>query len=405
MMKRDNRKTGICAVFLGILSFYAVTPAISANLIATPGISLEERWDSNIQNTATDEISDFVTRATPRLAVTVETYRTRLNLAGGVDFERYAKHSEFNEKAAIFFDMNTARPLQFTPRFSLLPSVRIAETNDPARRNVLTQSPIAGLPPSETIVTARTKTREYSGSLQFTYLLTPNVGLGLGGGGTKRTFLDNNAGGIDSDSVSGNASISYRFTPRFSSGIYSSASRNTFENDTDSRTYNLGLSMNYLFSEHFTLDARAGANYLKETIATGEETTTSPSGQLSLTYNSRDFKTALLGSYELAGGGSFGVTTHRGTIQLSLADRFAQRWWWDLSGSYQINRSLDTPRTEDVSTWYGNAGLRYQAAEWASFRLAGSLVRQGARNSIEGSDLDRNSITLGLDLNKAYKLF
>jgi hypothetical protein len=163
--------------------------------------------------------------------------------------------------------------------------------------------------------------------------------------------------------------------------------------------------MNYLLSEHFTFDARAGANHLKETTTTGEDTVTSPSGQISLTYDWREFKAVLLGSYELAGGGSFGVTTRRGNILLTLSDRFAPRWWWDLSGSYQINRSPDTPRTEDVSTWHGNAGLRYQAAEWASFRLAGALVRQRARNSIEAADLDRNSIALVLDLSKDYKLF
>jgi hypothetical protein len=393
------------AAFVAILAMTILSPAMAANLIATPKIALEERWDSNIQNTATDEISDFVTRATPSLTFTIETYLTKLNLTGGVDFERYAKHSELNERAAMFYDLNTTRPLQFTPRFSVLPSVRFAETNDPVRRNVLTQTAIEGLPPSETIVTARTKSREFTGSLQLTYHLTPIVDLGLGGGGTKRTFLDNNAGGVDSDTVFGNASISYRFTPRFSSGIYVSTGRNTFKNDTDSRTHNLALSLNYLLSEHFTLDARAGANYLKETTATGEDTSTSPSGQLSLTYRWKDFKADLLGSYGLAGGGSFGVTTHRGNIQLKLSNQFVEGWWWDLSGSYQTNRSLDTPRTEDVSTWYGNAGLRYKPARWASFRLSGDTVRQRSRNGVEGSDLDRNSVTLGIDLSNDYNLF
>src|SRR3990170_1346443 len=209
-MKRTHRITGACVVFLGVLSICAVSPAMSANLIVTPQILLEERWDSNIQNTSKDEISDFVSRASPRLMLTLETYQIKLNLTGGVDFERYAKHSEFNEKASMYFDLNTSGPLQLSPRFSVLPSVRFVETNDPVRRNVLTQAPIPGLPPSETIVTARTKSREYSGSLQLTYLLTPKVDLRLGVGGSKRVFLDNNAEGVDSDSVSGNAAISYR---------------------------------------------------------------------------------------------------------------------------------------------------------------------------------------------------
>lgn len=404
-MKRGYRRTGVCAALLGILFLSAVSPAMSANLIANPQISLDERWDSNIQNTSTDEISDFVARATPRLTLTLETLRTQLNLMGGIEFERYAKHTELNERATTFYNLSTSRPMQFSPRFSLLPSVRFVESNDPVRRNTLTQSPTPGLPPSETVVTARTKSREVAGSLHLGYLLTANVDLSVGGGGSKRTFFDNNAGGIDSDTVSGNASFAYRLTPRFSTGIYVNTSRNTFADNTVSRSYGVGLSGTYLVSEHYTLGARVGADLLKESTTAGEDTVRSPSGELSLNYDWKGFKAMILGTYGLAGGGSFGVTTHRGTIQLSLTDQFAQNWWWDLSGSYQINRSLDTPRTEDISTWYGNAGLRYQAAEWASFRLAGNILRQRARNSIEGSDLDRGSVVLGLDLSKAYKLF
>lgn len=404
-MKRSSRKTGTCAIFLLLLTGSAISPAMSANLIATPGISFDERWDSNIGNASTDETSDFIFRAGPRLQLTLETYQIQVNLTGEVDFERYSKHSELNEKASMAYSLNTSAPLQFTPRFSVLPSVRFVETNDPARRDALTQDPIPGLSPSETIVTVRTRSREYAGSLHVTYLLTPKVDFTLGGGGSKRSFLDNNAGTVDSDTVSGNASISYRFTPRFSQGVYFAATRNSFENNTDARTYNLELSMTYLLSKLFTINARAGANYGKETTTTGEDTVTSPSGQLSLDYQGMGFKALLLGSYELAGGGSFGVTTQRGNILLTLTDQFAPRWWWDLSGSYQSNRSLDTPRTEDISMWYGNAGLRYQAAEWAFIRLAGSLVRQRARNGNEGDDVDRNAIVLGIDVNKSYKIF
>jgi hypothetical protein len=124
-----------------------------------------------------------------------------------------------------------------------------------------------------------------------------------------------------------------------------------------------------------------------------------------LTYDWKDFRASLLGSYGLTGGGSFGVTTHRGNVQLTLTNQFVQGWWWDLGGSYQINRSLDTPRTEDLSTWSANAGLRYQAAQWAAFRLAGNFYQQRAGNSVEGADLDRSSVMLGIELKHDYKLF
>jgi hypothetical protein len=205
--------------------------------------------------------------------------------------------------------------------------------------------------------------------------------------------------------VTGGTSISYRFTPRFSSGISMNTSYNTFADNTNSRSYGAVITAKYLISEYFTFDASAGVDYLRETKLAGKDTNTSPAGQVSLTYAWKDFRASLLGSYGLSGGGSFGVTTHRGNIQLTFTNQFAKGWWWDLSGSYQINRSLDTPRTEDINTWDGNAGLRYQAAEWASFHLSGNMTRQSARNSVQGADLDRSSVLLGLDLSKDYKLF
>lgn len=393
------------ATFFAILSIAVVSPAMSANLIATPGISIGETWDSNIFGTSDNTTSDFITRAVPGLSLSLETFETTIVLNGSLEYSRYASHSEFNGRRTTTAGLSTGKPLQFSPRLSLQPTVRFVETLDSFRRNELLASPVPGLPPSEVILTVPTKSRDFSGSLQMKYLLTPTVDLGLGAGGTKRTFLDNDAGTIDSNTVTGNASISYRFTPRFSSGIAVGTSYNKFENDTDSSSYGAGITVRYILSEHYTFDARAGIDYLRESKSSGKERTTSPSGQASLTYDWKEFKASLLGSYGLTGGGSFGVTTHRGNIQAALAYQFAQRWWCDLGVSYQINRSLDTPRTEDLETWSGNAGLRYQAAKWAFFRLAGNVYQQRARNSVEGADLDRSSVMLGIELKHDYKLF
>jgi len=393
------------ATVFAILSITVISPAMSANWIATPAVSIEESWDSNIFSTSDNTTSDFITRAVPSLALSLETLKTTVVLDGSLAYEHYSSHSELNGRRSTSAGLSTGKPLQFSPRLSLQPTVRFVESLDSFRRNPLLANPVPGLPPSEVIVTVPTKTRDFSGSLLLTYLLTPNVDLGLGAGGTKRTFLDNDAGTIDSNTVTGNASISYRFTPRFSSGIAVNTSYNKFENDTHSNSYGAGITVRYILSEHYTFDAGAGIDYLRESTSAGKSTTTSPAGQVSLTYDWKDFQAVLLGSYGLTGGGSFGVTTHRGNAQLTLTYQFAQGWWWDLGGSYQINRSLDSPRTEDIITWGGNAGVRYKAADWASFRLAGNIVQQRAQNSIEGSDLDRSSVVLGLELKKDYKLF
>jgi hypothetical protein len=106
----------------------------------------------------------------------------------------------------------------------------------------------------------------------------------------------------------------------------------------------------------------------------------------------------------LAGAGSLGRTTKRANVGLTLSDRFAPRWTWDLSGSYQTNRSTDDAVTEDFVTASGTAGIAYQAAEWASVRLSGNSFRQWSHGTT-GDDLERNTILLGLTMSKMYPVF
>jgi hypothetical protein len=106
----------------------------------------------------------------------------------------------------------------------------------------------------------------------------------------------------------------------------------------------------------------------------------------------------------VAGGGSFGATSKRGTVSLVLENQFAQRWWWDLSGSYQNNKFTEASATGDIDTFQGAAGIRYAVFEWASLRLKGNVVRQQSSDPA-GSNLDRETIFLGCDLHKLYKVF
>jgi hypothetical protein len=380
------------------------SPAESANLIAIPSLSLDERWDTNIFNAPSDAVSDFVFRATPRLTLSIEAFETAINLGGGFDFEKYSKHSELDKNAATKdVNLTTVQPLRITPRFSMRPSVRFVETQDAVRRNELTQAVEPGLPPSESLVTARTEVREISGSLQLTYLLAPNIGLGIGGGGVRREFTEGNPDLVDSRTFTGNASLAYRITPRFSTGIYFDTSYNSFDRRPNSRTYSGAVTGTYLLTEKFTIDARAGASLDRESTGVGDERTDtwSPSGRFSITYAGRDFRGTLLGSYDLAGAGSLGRTTKRGNVLLTLSGGFAPRWSWNLSGYYQTNLSTDNLVTEDLVTASGTAGVAYQAAEWAFIRLSGNTFWQWS-HGIVGDSLERNSVLLGVTLSKAY---
>jgi len=206
--------------------------------------------------------------------------------------------------------------------------------------------------------------------------------------------------------IYGDTTLSYKFTPLFSSGVFFRTSYNTFESGTDSRVFAGGLTGAYRFSPAFTVDARAGASHVKQTFATGapENTQTSPVGAFSLAYSERDLRATLIGTIAQAGGGNLGVTTRRESVSLTVSDQFATRWWADLTGIYQVNRFLESNVSGDLTSAGGTAGIRHKPLEWMEVHLSGSGFRQSGNGTL-GPDLTRYSAFLGITLGKTYNIY
>lgn len=393
---------------VGIGAFSIVTTALpghAANLRATPSIALEETWDTNIFNASSGEQSDFISRATPGLTFSLESERTTLSLSGFVTSELYADHHDLNTWDATKRVELSAPAIRMSQGMSLRASARYFESNDIAARTALNLAPIPGLPPVETFAVGRTAARDYGGSLQATYQATPTIDLSLGGGASKLEYLGPGPGLLGSRTVTGNASAGYRISPRTTCGLFGSTTYSTYDGGANSRSYSGGVSASYAVTDRTTVDARAGMTFLTDTGAAGVvDHEQSPSGSLSITYRNRGFSAALSGSYDLTGGGSFGQGTERANAGLSLSDQFTPRWSWDLSGSYQDERTAGPLSTLRVSTADVTAGVRYAAADWVSVRFAGYTFRQWNR-AAAGADVSRSHILLGLTLSDTYLIF
>jgi hypothetical protein len=381
--------------------------AAAAHLDITPSISLDQTYDSNVFNTNGNEKGDFLLRATPALTFSVRMPETTLNMRTSLTSDTYYKYTELNSTNSAISLAIDATPIQITPRFSMVPSAHYVEAQNSYRRNQLVPSGDPLNQPSIASETATQKSRDYGAALQMSYLVTPKTAFSLGGGFSKRQFLDNVSGGdVDSRVVSGDTTLTYKFTPLLSSGLYFSTAYNTFDNGRDSRTLSGGLTGSYQFSPAVSVSARAGASRAQESGSAGipDRTTWSPAGSLSLTYAGAEFQTTLFGSIDQSGGGSFGLTTRRQTVGLSFTDQFARRWSANLSGSYEQNRSLDAAVSENLTSATGSAGVGYQPLEWATLHLSGTALRQWSDGTV-GADLTRYSAFLGITLGYTFNIY
>ena len=137
MIMRKNRIIRGFSTLIAILLVFAwAFPTEAANIRFSPSIALEESWDSNIFNTNTDETSDYIFRAKPRLGLSWNTYQTTMQIEGGIQSELYADNSELNNVADTKdVTFSVTDPMQITPRFSLRPFFRFVESKDPVTRN------------------------------------------------------------------------------------------------------------------------------------------------------------------------------------------------------------------------------------------------------------------------------
>ena len=401
-----------------LASAIAVTPMIATDaagiqMDVIPSVRLQEEWQSNVFNSSTDEVSSFGTRLTPGVALRFTSAdNVMLQVSGNYEkvwyYSSEAKEADYN---TWFFRIDSTGGWKLTPNFSILPSVYYLNTVNSSRRTQLVPSGDPVLPPVSITNYGNTKTEDFGGAVNFNYLATPNLTIGVNGNYSEQRFsdvTDNTAGSglTNSKSTGGNVSVSYLVSPRTSLGIIVAGNHQTYENNPDSDTLSGGILFGHQFSPVLRLDGAFGMSYIRQNEAPGipEQRTSAPSGVVNVSYASESFTARVFGSAVYSGGSGFGEATRQYTAGLAFSDRFAREWSWNLSGAYQVSRSAFDTDAIDLTTIYGTAGLSYKPWEWGSLDLTGNLNRQTSDGQF-GDTLNSYSALLGISIGKPYKVY
>lgn len=389
----------------------AAVQAASVRLDAIPSLRIAEGWYSNVYNASGDEVSSPGTRVSPGIAFKFTSAdNVTLHLSG--NYEKVWYHDPEAEEADYntwFFRLDSTGGWKLTPTLSMLPSVYYVNTTNSYRRVQLLPSGDPLVPPVTITNYGDVKSQDFGGGLSFEYLVSPNVSMGLSGNYVERRFPDDNVSGSglkDSSQAGGGVSVSYSVSPRTKVGLSGSWSRQTFEGSPNSDTYSGGFLYSYQFSPASRLEAAVGASHIRQESATGqpEESKTSPTGTIKLVHAAGTFSSTIYGSYVYSGGSGFGESTRQGTVGLILSDQFTREWSWNLSGAYQVSKSVFTSEAVDLKTRYGAAGLRYQPWQWAGLDLTGSYSHQTS-DGLLGIDLETYSAVLGFTIGRPYNIY
>jgi len=383
-------------------------PAYAIPASATPSISVEQAYDSNVfDNRTGNEEEDFIFRLRPAVFFALPAIETAVNLEISAEMETYFNNPEMSRYPSTWMSaLSSLRPIALSPNFSMRPRGYYLETYDSSRRSQLVFSPEAPAIPIEMAQFARTHTRDYGGSLNMIYQAAPRFQTALVGAYNRHEIITDNTGLTDYYTYNGDLSFSYQPGPRSSIGIFGTADDTTYSNGLVSTTYSIGLQGSYAFSEYFRVEARVGESFLRNKPGDGlpENTDQAPNARLSANYRHLDFLASAWGSFGYSSGSSLGETTLQGNAGLSVGDQFTSGWWWFLLGSYQANRNVDNPSVRDVISGNGTAEIRYVPALWATLRLSCTFFREWAQDNT-GLDLKKTTAFLGVTISKTYSLF
>lgn len=382
-------------------------PAWAVNLRATPYILLTGGWDSNIQSTVDNQVSDGVFHISPGLSLSTDMLQTTFVLSGSLAFEYYIDNPDLNTYTRNgVFGLTVARPIQATQKLTITPDARYFKQNDLYVRNSsILGSPSTVVPSQAYPVTSSTLT-QISAGLGVNYDLSGASRVVFSGVGTKDMY--SSPGLLDTTFFQGNLAYENHFSVRSHIGPFIAGTYSTFSNGQVSRIYTGGLVAGYQISDFHSVSVRGGAsrwNLVQEDGLIDSQVGWEPYAQLDFRYETGRWHATVGGSYQTQGVGGFQAVAKTISGSASLLRNITQRWSVVVGSSYQKDISVSASNNVDYYV-FNRAGILCQVTENISANLTGTqMFTHMSDVGGVGGNVQRTNVFLGFDARKMYTIF
>jgi len=305
----------------------AATQVSGQELKLTPSLAATEEYNDNIfLATGDNRVDDFITTLTPALELSSRTERRDTSLSGGVNWLKYARHSEND---SIDYFVNGTGGYKVTERLAVSVGGSYTQNSRPDQFDPTTGLSIK----SET----RTQTYQTGGS----YMVSEKNRVSLSYAYLEQEYSRPDL--LDSRQHQGAASLSYSLTPQTTLEEAFTFNRQlTDVSQVDN--YSATLGMTYRFRELWSLSMKAGGRYSSSDLLSGGSGNSSNGdwgwvGNLAFIYSGEKLNGAVSFNHDisLAAGRSGSTEVTGGSI--TLGNRFTQELSGALDFGYFSNKS------------------------------------------------------------------
>ena len=366
-------------------------PLHAGQLVTTPSLTLSEQYNDNIFSQTSGRRGDFLSTASPGLAISESSEGASANLAGGVSELHYLRNSG-NDGLGYF--LRGAGSYALTPSLAL--SADLGGTRDSSASSI---DPVTSL-----VTSSRSLHQNYrlGGTCRVSELVNSSLSLGYG-----QDDYDNPAY-LSTRHYLASSETDYDLGRRFPgvklAQVLSLSRDSTLISQVDSLGATLGLSKD--ISEIWRLSLSAGGRYTRSrfrlagSTAWGSHDEGGPLGSLTLLYTHERVTGSLALSQDLVTASGRSGSTQRTAVNLSLSRKFTPHLTGNLGAGYARNWSgQDQFGAGAIDERYRNlsGSLRYEFFDAPSdLALEASYSYTGTDYRLLGTQMDQNVVMVRL---------